>query len=62
MPVIQLKYFIIKRAYMTFTNTIFPRLSGLALAGKPILVESDKRPLAVLSRRELQRLIADMVD
>jgi hypothetical protein len=47
---------------MTYSNNIFPRLSGLALAGKAIKLPTDKRPPAVIPRRELQRLIADMVD
>jgi hypothetical protein len=47
---------------MNMTYSIFPRLSGLASAGKPIRLPNDKRPAASLPRRELQRLIADMVD
>lgn len=47
---------------MTYSNNIYPRLSGLSLAGKPLRLPAEKRPLAVLPRRELQRLIADMVD
>lgn len=41
---------------------IFPRLSSLAMAGDPIRLSVQKRASYPISRRELQRLIADMVD
>ena len=47
-----------------FTNpSIFPHLAGLPLAGKAITLNSaPRRRSPTLSRRELRRLIADMVD
>ena len=48
-----------------FTNqSIFPRLAGLPLAGKAITLPPAprRRRSPTLSRRELRRLIADMVD
>ena len=47
-----------------FTNqSIIPRLAGLSLAGKAItLPPAPRRRSPTLSRRELRRLIADMVD
>jgi hypothetical protein len=42
----------------------YPRLAGLPLAGKPIDLggRARARRSATLSRSELRRLIADMVD
>ena len=47
-----------------FTNqSIIPRLAGHSLAGKAItLPPAPRRRSPTLSRRELRRLIADMVD
>lgn len=47
---------------MTHMNAIFPRLSSLSSAGKAIRIPADKRAAPSLPRRELQRLIAEMVD
>ncbi|MGV1683387.1 hypothetical protein [Sphingopyxis sp. NJF-3] len=44
------------------TNTILPALAGLPLAGKPITIGRTPRRSPTLSRRELKRLIADMID
>ena len=45
------------------TQSIFPRLAALPLAGKAItLTPAPRRRSSTLSRRELRRLIADMVD
>lgn len=41
---------------------IFPRLASLALTGNPIPLPAPKRASYPIPRRELQRLIADMVD
>ena len=43
-------------------NNIFPRLAGLSLAGKATAPRPAPRRSPTLSRRELRRLIADMVD
>lgn len=42
-------------------NPIFPALRALPMAGKA-MATPPRRRRATLSRRELQRLIADMVD
>lgn len=48
---------------MTFqTNSIFPALPALPLAGKAMTATTPRRRRPTLSRRELRRLIADMVD
>ncbi|MBB6425425.1 hypothetical protein [Sphingopyxis sp. JAI128] len=45
------------------TNTaIFPALPALSLAGKAMTATPPRRRRPTLSRRELQRLIAEMVD
>ncbi|MCW0197183.1 hypothetical protein [Sphingopyxis sp.] len=44
------------------TNTILPALAGLPLAGNPIVICRTPRRSPTLSRRELKRLIADMID
>jgi len=41
---------------------IFPRLAALSLAGKAIAPTAPRRRSPTLSRRELKRLIADMID
>ncbi|MGB3848240.1 MAG: hypothetical protein WA940_20380 [Sphingopyxis sp.] len=41
---------------------IFPALSALPLAGKALTASPTTRRRSTLSRRELRRLIADMVD
>jgi hypothetical protein len=41
---------------------IFPALPALSLAGKAMAETPLKRRRPTLSRRELRRLIADMVD
>jgi hypothetical protein len=41
---------------------LFPRLAGLSLADKAITRPAAPRRSPTLSRRELQRIIADMVD
>ncbi|WP_158501118.1 hypothetical protein [Sphingopyxis sp. 113P3] len=47
---------------MTFQNTtIYPALRALPMAGKAMPDTLRRRP-PTLSRRELRRLIADMVD
>jgi hypothetical protein len=47
---------------MNNNNSIFPHLSGLTLAGKPIRFSKPKRRSPLIARHELKRLIADMVD
>ncbi|WP_260583271.1 hypothetical protein [Sphingopyxis sp. PET50] len=44
------------------SNNIFPALSALPLAGKAMTATPTTRRRATLSRRELRRLIADMID
>lgn len=45
------------------SNTIFPALAALPLAGKAMTVKPTvRRRRPTLSRRELRRLIADMID
>ncbi|WOF44777.1 hypothetical protein [Sphingopyxis indica] len=46
----------------TATTPIFPRLVALSLAGKAIAPAAPRRRSPTLSRRELARLIADMID
>jgi hypothetical protein len=41
---------------------LLPRLAGLARVGKAASLPSHPRRSPTLSRRELRRLIADMVD
>ena len=43
-------------------NSIFPALPALSLAGKTMTANPPRRRRPTLSRRELRRLIADMVD
>ena len=43
-------------------NSIFPALPALSLAGKAMTANSPRRRRPTLSRRELRRLIAEMVD
>ncbi|MBL8651534.1 MAG: hypothetical protein JNL35_14170 [Sphingopyxis sp.] len=43
-------------------NNIFPALPALSLAGKAMTATPKLRRRATLSRRELRRLIADMID
>ncbi|WP_156878164.1 hypothetical protein [Sphingopyxis sp. QXT-31] len=43
-------------------NSIFPALPALPLAGKAMMVKPTVRRRPTLSRRELRRLIADMID
>ena len=43
-------------------SNIFPALPALPLAGKAMTVKSTARRRPTLSRRELRRLIADMID
>ncbi|HET6526831.1 hypothetical protein [Sphingopyxis sp.] len=43
-------------------NSIFPSLSALPIAGKPMQTRARARRSSTLSRRELRRLIADMID
>ena len=53
----------IKMMTTTIAHTpIFPRLAALSLAGKAIAPAAPRRRSPTLSRRELARLIADMVD
>lgn len=48
---------------MFHTNSsIFPALPALSLAGKAQTATPSRRRRPTLSRRELRRLIADMVD
>lgn len=47
---------------MKHHKAIYPRLSSLAMAGDPIRLPAQKRSPYPIPRRELQRLIADMVD
>ncbi|WP_188236848.1 hypothetical protein [Sphingopyxis sp. LK2115] len=42
--------------------SIIPALSALSLAGKAMTTKAPRRRRPTLSRRELRRLIADMVD
>ena len=44
------------------SNSIFPALPALSLAGKAMTANPPRRRRPTLSRRELRRLIADMVD
>lgn len=43
-------------------NAIFPALPALSLAGKAMTATPPRRRRPTLSRRELRRLIAEMVD
>ena len=43
-------------------SNIFPSLSALPLAGKPMQPHTPTRRSSTLSRRELKRLIAHMID
>jgi hypothetical protein len=43
-------------------HLIFPALPALSLAGKAMTANPPRRRRPTLSRRELRRLIADMVD
>lgn len=43
-------------------NSIYPALPALSLAGKAQTATPPRRRRPTLSRRELRRLIADMVD
>jgi hypothetical protein len=43
-------------------NSIFPALPALSLAGKAQTATPPRRRRPTLSRRELRRIIADMVD
>ncbi|MDZ3831236.1 MAG: hypothetical protein U0S50_05380 [Sphingopyxis sp.] len=43
-------------------NSIFPALPALSQAGKAIAASSRPWRRLTLSRRELRRLVADMVD
>ena len=49
---------------ISFTTPIYPDLAGLSLAGKPVCpaTRTQVRRSATLSRRELRRIIADMID
>lgn len=48
---------------MFYNNvSIFPALPALSLAGKAMTASSPRRRRPTLSRRELRRLIAEMVD
>ena len=47
---------------MINNNSIFPALPALSLAGKAQTAIPSRRRRPTLSRRELRRLIADMVD
>ena len=42
--------------------SIFPALPALSLAGKAMTASPSRRRRPTLSRRELRRLIAEMVD
>lgn len=42
-------------------KTIYPALPALPLAGKTMAANPPRRRRATLSRRELRRLIADMI-
>ncbi|WP_218668007.1 hypothetical protein [Sphingopyxis sp. KK2] len=42
--------------------SIFPALPALALAGKAVIAAPAPRRGPTLSRRELKRLVADMID
>jgi hypothetical protein len=52
----------IKMMTMFQNIQIFPALPALALAGRAITAPSVLRRRPTLSRRELRRLVADMVD
>lgn len=52
----------IKMMTMFTNNSIFPALPALSLAGKAQTANPPRRRRPTLSRRELRRLIADMVD
>lgn len=52
----------IKMMTIFHTNSIFPALSALPMAGKAIATPASRRRRPTLSRRELRRLIAEMVD
>jgi len=43
-------------------NSIYPALPALSLAGKTMTANPPRRRRPTLSRRELRRIIADMVD
>lgn len=43
-------------------NSIFPALPALSLAGKAMTANPPRHRRPTLSRRELRRIIADMVD
>jgi hypothetical protein len=45
-----------------FNSSIFPSLSALPLAGKPMQPRTPTGRSPTLSRRELRRLIAHMID
>ena len=47
---------------MIRNKSLFPRLAGLSLAAKAIPHATAPRRSPTLSRRELARIIADMVD
>ena len=47
---------------MINNNSIFPALPALSLAGKVQTAILPRRRRPTLSRRELRRIIADMVD
>jgi len=44
------------------TTNILPGLAGLPLAGKPMWQRAQTSRSPTLSRSELKRLIADMID
>jgi hypothetical protein len=52
----------IKVNNMFQNNSIFPALPALPMAGKAMTLTPSRRRRPTLSRRELRRLIADMVD
>jgi hypothetical protein len=52
----------IKMMTMFNNNSIFPALPALSLAGKAQTAILPRRRRPTLSRRELRRIIADMVD
>ncbi len=47
---------------MLQNSSILPSLSALPLAGKPVHHLTQARRSATLARRELRRLVADMID
>ena len=51
----------IKMMTMFQTISIFPALPALSLAGKAVTAASAPRRRPTLSRRELKRLVADMI-